>query len=156
MESTAAGSSYLELKYNLMITYCQMLTFYLLLKSEGTSTAELERHPVFDRLLWLKSIFEKLKPLDTKLQYQIQKMTQVATGQAQALKYKPNLDQMQASSSENEESDAKSDEKDEKEMSLNSSDFDSDAKGKGKNKGVYKAPKSQAVQYEDDVKAARK
>lgn len=86
-------------------------------------------------------------------------MTQVATGQAQALKYKPNLDQMQESSSGEEEDDAHSDAKDEKEMSLNSSDFDSDAgkgKGKGKKGDVYKAPKSQAVQYEDDVKAARK
>ena len=84
-------------------------------------------------------------------------MTQVATGQAQALKYKPNLDQMQESSSSEEDDNAHSEAKDDKEMSLNSSDFDSDAgKGKGKKGDVYKAPKSQAVQYEDDVKAARK
>lgn len=35
IKSTAGGISYLEMKYNLMMQYCQFLCFYLLLKTEG-------------------------------------------------------------------------------------------------------------------------
>jgi U3 small nucleolar ribonucleoprotein protein LCP5 len=59
------------MKYNLMISYCQFLTFYLLLKVEGKNV---EGHAVIDRLTYIKTLFEKLKPLDVKLQYQITKM----------------------------------------------------------------------------------
>ncbi len=89
--STAAGISYLEMKYNLMISYCSFLSFFLLLKVEGK---DVKAHPVIDRLVYIKTLFEKLKPLDQKLQYQIDKMTQAATGQATALKYKPKLEEM--------------------------------------------------------------
>jgi len=63
--SMAGGSSYLEMKYNLMISYCQFLSFYLLLKIEGA--ANIDKHPVVKRLLYVKTMFEKLKPLDVKL-----------------------------------------------------------------------------------------
>jgi len=32
---TKDGMSFLEMKYNLMLTYCQMINFYMLLKLEG-------------------------------------------------------------------------------------------------------------------------
>jgi hypothetical protein len=66
IESTAAGMSYLEMKYNLLMSYCTFLSFYLLLKLEGQPV---EGHPVVHRLTHIKTLFEKLKPLDQKLQY---------------------------------------------------------------------------------------
>ena len=69
--STANGHSYLEVKYNLMMSYCSYLTYFMLLKVEG---AEVKGHPCVDRLIQIKLLLEKLKPLDLKLQYQIQKL----------------------------------------------------------------------------------
>lgn len=56
--------SYLEMKYNLMLSYCSFLTYYLLLKLEG---AEVANHPVIGKLVHIKTLFEKLRPLDAKL-----------------------------------------------------------------------------------------
>jgi U3 small nucleolar ribonucleoprotein protein LCP5 len=63
---TKHGMSYLEMKYNLMLNYNQLLSFYLLLKLKGK---KVENHPVIKRLLHIKSLFEKLRPLDQKLVY---------------------------------------------------------------------------------------
>ena len=68
---TKDGMSFLEMKYNLMLTYCQMLSFYMLLKLEGKDVSS---HPVIDRLLHLKLLLEKVRPLDMKMQYQVDKM----------------------------------------------------------------------------------
>ena len=64
IKSTSAGMSYLEMKYNLLMSYCTFLSFYLLLKVEGKAV---EDHPVIGRLTHIKTLFEKLKPLDQKL-----------------------------------------------------------------------------------------
>ena len=61
-----AGMSFLEMKYNLMMSYCTFLSFYLLLKLEGKDVSE---HPVIHKLAHIKTLFEKLRPLDQKLQY---------------------------------------------------------------------------------------
>jgi len=98
--------SYLEMKYNLMMSYCTFLAFYLLLKVEGKNV---DGHPVVYRLTHIKTLLEKLKPLDQKLSYQIEKMLKEANasaalpkGKKDALSYKPNLKAMQ-SGSENED-----------------------------------------------------
>jgi len=61
IKTTASGMSYLEMKYNLLMSYCTFLAFYLLLKIEGKPT---ENHPVINKLTHIKTLFEKLKPLD--------------------------------------------------------------------------------------------
>lgn len=66
------GISYLEMKYKLMMHYCQNLTFFILLKVEGH--ANLHSHPVVLRLVHIRTLMEKLRPLDQKLSYQITKM----------------------------------------------------------------------------------
>ena len=43
--------SYLEMKYNLLMSYCTFLTFYLLLKVEGKPV---ENHPVIHKLTHIK------------------------------------------------------------------------------------------------------
>jgi hypothetical protein len=135
IESTAEGMSYLEMKYNLMISYCTFLSFYVLLKLEGKDVSE---HPVLLKLAHLRAYFEKLKPLDNKLQYQIDKMVANASGQEQALKYKPQLKDLKLDSESEGEPQA-------------AAGSDSDA---GSDAQVYKAPKASAVAYED--KAMRK
>lgn len=95
IESTAAGMSYLEMKYNLLMSYCTFLSFYLLLKLEGRPV---EGHPVVFKLAHIKTLFEKLKPLDAKLQYQVEKMTRLSQEQPVNrgdLTFKPNLTDLQ-------------------------------------------------------------
>ena len=77
VETTEHGLSYLELKYNLLASYCQFLSVFLLLKLEGGITS-LATHPVVDRLLYLKTLLERLRPLDQKLQYQVDKLLRTA------------------------------------------------------------------------------
>ena len=69
------GMSFLEMKYNLMLTYCSTISFYILLKLEGK---DVKGHPVVGRLIHLKLLLEKLRPLDTKMQYQVDKMVRTA------------------------------------------------------------------------------
>jgi len=103
---TSRGSSYLEMKYHLLMSYCTDIVFYLLLKSEGKSVKE---HPVIDELVRLRTLLEKLKPIDNKLKNQIDRMLKMAAlGQAQndaddARSYKPRPDQMVSNEDELEE-----------------------------------------------------
>jgi len=80
------------MKYNLLMSYCTFLAFYLLLKIEGKPV---ENHPVIHKLTHIKSLFEKLKPLDQKLSYQVDKMANMTEAGAQgALSHKPNLEDL--------------------------------------------------------------
>jgi hypothetical protein len=115
---TKHGMSYLEMKYNLMLSYCSFLTYYLLLKLEG---AQVENHPVIGKLVHIKTLFEKLRPLDSKLQYQVDKLLkQAALAETQGedvkilgkrkkdnLQYRPNVE-MLAEDQESQGSDKES------------------------------------------------
>ncbi|CAL6370630.1 unnamed protein product [Bathycoccus prasinos] len=88
---TEEGISYLDTKYMLLLSYCVNLTFYLLMKSEGKSIKD---HPVVMRLVEIRSYIEKLRPIDKKLHYQIEKLLKVVNEDGAAggdnLQFKPN------------------------------------------------------------------
>ena len=172
--------SYLEMKYNLLMSYCTFLSFYLLLKVEGKAV---EDHPVIGRLTHIKTLFEKLKPLDQKLQYQIDKMIRLANlGDTSSiavskahLSHKPNLAELdQASDEEMELSEAEMGEDELSEAdSLIEDDMHPTTTSKAKNKAkqapfsddsseedtakntLYKAPKMTSVAFGED-KQSRK
>ncbi|KAL1191204.1 Protein THALLO [Cardamine amara subsp. amara] len=58
------GTRYLEVKQLLLLTYCQSITFYLLLKSEGQPIRD---HPILARLVDIKSLLDKIKEIDGEL-----------------------------------------------------------------------------------------
>lgn len=64
------GKTFIEMKQNLLLTYCTFLTFYLLLKVESPIT-EATSHPVTYKLAQIKTLLENLQPMDEKVQQQI-------------------------------------------------------------------------------------
>lgn len=98
---TNKGLSFLETKYQLLLGYCANLSLYLLLKVEGKSV---ERHPVVERLIKYRLLIEKIKPMEAKLQYQIDKLLHAAStkndtsrkldDEDRELAFRPNLDML--------------------------------------------------------------
>uniref|UniRef100_A0A9I9CH44 Neuroguidin n=1 Tax=Cucumis melo TaxID=3656 RepID=A0A9I9CH44_CUCME len=92
---TSDGISYLDAKYLLLLNYCSSLVYYLLRKAKGFS---IEGHPVVRSLVEIRLFLEKtclqewdlvlsilrrllltqIRPIDKKLEYQIQKLTKVS------------------------------------------------------------------------------
>ncbi|GFP97294.1 something about silencing protein 10 [Phtheirospermum japonicum] len=69
-ESAKKGEMhYLEVKQLLLQSFCQAITFYLLLKSEGQPVRD---HPVVSRLVEIKSLLDKVKEIDEKLPFDIE------------------------------------------------------------------------------------
>eukprot|EP00252_Welwitschia_mirabilis_P000675 TRINITY_DN10649_c0_g1_i1.p1 TRINITY_DN10649_c0_g1~~TRINITY_DN10649_c0_g1_i1.p1 ORF type:complete len:326 (-),score=85.64 TRINITY_DN10649_c0_g1_i1:368-1345(-) len=103
MYPTKDGISYLDVKYLLLLSYCQCLVYYLLRKAEGSSVKE---HPVILQLVEIRLFLEKIRPIDKRLRYQIDKLSRAAnntslrgtheetSGKGDALKYKPNPDML--------------------------------------------------------------
>ena len=132
--STDKGLCYLETKHQLLIGYCANLAYYLLLKVQGKGIAD---HPVIARLVKYRLLIEKIKPMEAKLQYQIDKLLHAAGKGADkkaddedvALAFRPNLDMVQASDSDEGSAEEKS--------------------------AVYKAPKVAPVHFVDGKKSKK-
>ncbi|KAF5768794.1 putative sas10 domain-containing protein [Helianthus annuus] len=58
------GVQYMEVKKQLLLSYCQAISFYLLLKSEGHPVRD---HPVLARIVEIKNLLDKMKTLDENL-----------------------------------------------------------------------------------------
>ena len=93
---------YIDVKSMLLLNYVISLQYYSLLKAEGKN---LEQHEIFERLAYFRLMIEKLKPLDKKVDYQIDKLLRASVTQSQGaavipnrqkkednLRYKPNLE----------------------------------------------------------------
>ncbi|XP_030492048.2 protein THALLO [Cannabis sativa] len=65
------GVRYLELKKLLLLSYCQAITFYLILKSEGQPVRD---HPVLARLVEIRSLLDKTKQLDENLPAELEEI----------------------------------------------------------------------------------
>eukprot|EP00249_Psilotum_nudum_P015662 c25455_g1_i2 orf=771-1541(-) len=104
--ATKDGISYLEAKHMLLLCYCQSIVFYILLKAEGRSVRD---HPVISRFIEIRLFLEKIRPIDKKLRYQIDKLLKLAKGtpliteengsglafeSKNGLRYKPNPDML--------------------------------------------------------------
>ena len=73
--ATTEGVSYLEAKHLLLLSYISSIVFYLLLKAEGKPVAG---HPVIARLVEIRAFLDKVKPIDKRLQYQVEKLLAAA------------------------------------------------------------------------------
>lgn len=92
--TTEYGLSFLEVRYHMLLTYLINLTYIVLRKCSGKhffSTKiktlnhftwfkgkKIERDPSIDRLIEIRTVLEKIRPIDSKLRYQIDKLVKTA------------------------------------------------------------------------------
>ncbi|KAI8091537.1 Sas10/Utp3/C1D family-domain-containing protein [Thamnidium elegans] len=72
---TSKGVSFLEVKYQVMLQYILQLAYFVHLKISGK---QVENNPVVDSLVELRVILDKMKPIENKLKYQIDKLVRAA------------------------------------------------------------------------------
>ncbi|XP_058750582.1 protein THALLO [Vicia villosa] len=68
---------YFELKQPLMLSYCQAITFYLLLKSEGQPVDD---HPVIARLEEIKELINQINQLGSELPVELEDILKGSSG----------------------------------------------------------------------------
>ncbi|KAM9961465.1 hypothetical protein ACTFIR_004316 [Dictyostelium discoideum] len=133
---TSKGISFLETKYQLLLSYCLNITYFLMLKSSGVSIKD---HPVIDQLIKCRTMIEKIQPLDKKLKYQIDKLlksantgTLVGSSKDDPLQHRPNLSSMGGDDDDDEDEDG--------EQGLDN-EYDDENSRIAQRAGVYQAPK---------------
>ena len=165
---TENGLSYLETKLHLILNYCINLGFYLVLKAAGRSVKD---HPVVSHLVKLRLTMEKLRPLDAKLKYQIDKLLKIAATTSNAI----DQHHRNAANSNNNISNVIHDEEDglnfrpdmsnlvgpsglnDDNVDISSSNgYNGNNNNNNNNNHVYQPPKRMAVQYYDDESAQAK
>eukprot|EP00123_Amoebidium_parasiticum_P012975 comp21693_c0_seq1/m.30580 comp21693_c0_seq1/g.30580 ORF comp21693_c0_seq1/g.30580 comp21693_c0_seq1/m.30580 type:complete len:366 (-) comp21693_c0_seq1:364-1461(-) len=134
--STSKGVSYLDVKLHLLLAYCVHLAFLMLLKTGG---GQIQDHPVVRQLVELRAFIEKIRPLDQKLKYQIDKLVKAANigeagGLEDPLRYKPNPDALVKDEGAGEGADEDGEE----------------------GSGIYVPPRLSAVRYDDDSKVDKR
>lgn len=148
--STEYGLSFLEIKYHMLLNYLINLTYVVLRKCSGQT---IERDPSIDRLIEIRTVLEKIRPIDYKLRYQIDKLVKTAvtgaTSSSDPISFKPNpsnmISQIPEQGTESESSDSDDD------VSNKKSSSKSDNKS-----GIYVPPKLTAVHYDGEESKAER
>ncbi|PIK58073.1 putative neuroguidin isoform X2 [Apostichopus japonicus] len=138
---TSKGISFLDVKYQLLLSYVIDLTHLMLMKSEGK---KLEGDKTIERLVETRTVLEKMRPVDMKIRYQVDKLIKTATSGEIApndpRRFKPNPDNL-VSKLQQEDSEEEGDDED-------------DAEDKGPQK--YVPPKVSAMHFDGDLTVQEK
>lgn len=138
-QSTTKGISFLDVKHQMLLSYLINLTHILLKKTSGQSIVD---DKAIDRMVEIRTVLEKMRPIDKKLKYQIDKVIKTAvTGASESsnpLRYKANPDNL-VSKLDDGGSDSGSD------------DDNSDEDNKNKTK-IYVPPKLAPAHFDGDEK----
>lgn len=157
--TTEYGLSFLEVKYHMLLDYLINLTYVVLRKCSGET---IEGDPSIERLIEIRTVLEKIRPIDYKLRYQIDKLVKTATtgvsSSSDPILYKPNPENMLTNNNEGDEED------DDDSDSESDDEEDDEEKGVKRPKkaatagkpGIYVPPKIQPVYYDGDEKAEDK
>lgn len=139
-EQCSEGLSLLSVRLHALLSYLIMLTFLILKKTES---GQLHQECVL-KLVELRQVLEKTKPIEVKLSYQINKLIQIAsrnegkltqeslkdiTDTAASLMFKPNLDNFVSDTTANNE--------------------------KISSENIYKPPRISSVPYNVELKSKR-
>ncbi|XP_041974058.1 neuroguidin [Aricia agestis] len=138
--STDKGLSFLEMKYQMLLSYLINLTYIVLRKCSGE---KIESDPSIDRLIEIRTVLEKIRPIDSKLKYQIDKLVKTAvvgvTSEDDPQSYRANPDNLvsKINGSDDDSSNQSEDEQEQKEKSAKSN--------------IYVPPKLAAVHFEESL-----
>jgi len=129
------GLSYLDIKNILLLSYNCDLINIMKIKTGGRSLLSEEASKSIDRLIETRTVLERLRSIDHKLRYQVDKLVRAANvtsqnGTVDPLEHRANLDNFD----DDDEGD----------------DNDGGGETTGKKDGIYKPPKLAAVRYEGD------
>ncbi|XP_054621367.1 neuroguidin isoform X2 [Dunckerocampus dactyliophorus] len=142
--NTSKGLSFLDLRYHLLLFYLQDLTHLISIKTEGGKIKESE---ALNRLVTIRTVLEKMRPLDHKLKYQIDKLVRTAVTGSLAendpLQLRPNPENLMSKLSDSE-----SEDEEENKVSEKKAARATDRK--------YLPPKIAAVHYDGDMTEADK
>ncbi|KAJ0409468.1 hypothetical protein P43SY_002358 [Pythium insidiosum] len=142
--STESGMGYLQVKNHALLTYTKLELFFALLKIESPDSVQ--DHPVFKELVRYRTLLERIRPLDRKMKYQVDKMLKVALSGGQdldeSLHYAPKPDQLVGDDGQPMDDDEDGDQP-------------TGDRSAGKD-GVYRAPRLAAVHYEEEEREAAK
>lgn len=135
-EDTSKGLSFLELKNTLMTDYLCNLSQVLLLKASGK---KLEGSKAIERLVTNRTVLEKMRPIEQKLKYQINKAIKVAdSGEIKAndpMHFKANPSALVSKLGEEEEEE----------------EDDEEEGGDKKKTGKYVVPKHVPAYFDEDL-----
>ena len=144
---------YLRVKQQLLLSYVTNLVFYVQLKLKGESCSN---HPVMNSLMELRYAMEKMRPLDGKLKYQIDRLVKLAgMGEQEQTSSTLRPNPMALLAKEGGDGEQESSENE-------SEDGDSDD-GRGKEgtliaggDGIYRPPRMESARFDDaEAKAER-
>ena len=157
LETTSKdGISYVETKNMLLLNYCVNLSFYLLLKASGKSVKD---HPVIAQLVRIRTMLDKLRPLDQRLKSQIDQLLDADdavpdTAAAAALKTKskskaagPDLSNLMSSDDDDD---------DEEEGGQEDGDGYAAAAAAMSKEGKYVVPKMSSMPFEESERSRAK
>ncbi|DAZ94938.1 TPA: hypothetical protein N0F65_012655 [Lagenidium giganteum] len=140
---TESGMIFLQVKNHALLNYTKMELFFSLLKLESPDTVH--NHPVFKELVRYRTLLERVRPLDRKMKYQIDKMLKVALSDGQevdeSLNYAPNPDQLVTNDGQLNGAAGDDDDDD---------DGDAGERTGAAKDGIYRAPRLAAVHYEEE------
>lgn len=125
---TDQGMSLLDLKNHLLVDYATHCAFYAKLKVD--STQNVVGHPVFKELVRYRTILERMRPMERKVKYQIDKLVKLAASNGsnhidiETLECAPRPDELISKQEDQEANDEE-------------------------NPGIYRAPKMASVPYLD-------
>ncbi|VVD01738.1 unnamed protein product [Leptidea sinapis] len=139
--TTDKGLSFLEMKYQMLLSYLINLTYIILRKCSGE---KIESDPSVDRLIEIRTVLEKIRPIDSKLKYQIDKLVKTAvtgaTSENDPQSYHANPANL-VSKIENSDDES-------------SEESDTGDKTKNSKSNVYVPPKLAAVHYDESISKA--
>ncbi|XP_053343953.1 neuroguidin [Clarias gariepinus] len=147
---TSKGLSFLDLRYQLLLFYLQDVAHLISVKAEGQS---LKDNGAIHRLVTIRTVLEKMRPLDQKLKYQIDKLVRTAVTGSLAendpLHFRPNPENLISKLDQSEESDDDDDDGGGGERNKQ----DSGKKGTTKSRR-YIPPKIAPMHYDGDLTEA--
>ncbi|KAH8376662.1 hypothetical protein KR093_000660 [Drosophila rubida] len=161
--STEYGLSFLEVKYHMLLDYLINLTYVVLRKCSGET---IEGDPSIERLIEIRTVLEKIRPIDYKLRYQIDKLVKTATtgvsSSTDPILYKPNPEDMLSAAGADNDAD---DDDDQADSDSDADEDEDDEAGAAKKPrkaatpgkaGVYVPPRIKPVYYDGDERDADK